>query len=77
MYDEKGMNWGKNCTRAEICRNFKIYLVLPRKKRNLWEEKEFVEISGLVQFLHQGMNRRPELEKTLKGIKGRIIPLGY
>ena len=38
--------WDKNCTRAEICRNFKILTFFPVFKENLRrEEKEFLEIS--------------------------------
>ena len=52
------MNWGKNCTRAEICRNFKIPTFFPVFTGNLREKRnflKFLQISALVPFLPQAI----------------------
>ena len=60
------IGWGKNCTRAEICRNFKIPTFfsrvftgnlreIPTISTNLYRKfLKFLKISVLVQFLPQG-----------------------
>ena len=52
-----GKSWGKNGTRAEICRNFKKFLFslkFPVKTGKKVGILKFLQISALVPFLPQG-----------------------